>query len=224
MLTCRLRQNVVSLSIYYNSHKVCLSFCLSVLANCRSQFLLDRLGRCLKLFVSTDSTSCHGLDKFLYAKKPKTIANTESPAHCLFEWSSYWPFNGVEKWALTSLWLCAPPQGTATTRMAMVVGWCVRKCVCVRDVYAIYHNNILPRLIMIIKIIFLYFIEIAHTDDFPSTGTRLVHNKSCSQVKWSPNRGKIYACLCLSSSSMSIYSWHLYIITSLLNQEARGIM
>ena len=27
---------------------------------------------------------------------------------------------------------------------------------------------------IIIKIIFLYFIEIAHTDDFPSTGTRLV--------------------------------------------------
>ena len=27
---------------------------------------------------------------------------------------------------------------------------------------------------IIIKIIFLYFIEMAHTDDFPSTGTRLV--------------------------------------------------
>ena len=27
---------------------------------------------------------------------------------------------------------------------------------------------------IIIQIIFLYFIEIAHTDDFPSTGTRLV--------------------------------------------------
>ena len=53
----------------------------------------------------------------------------------------------------------------------------MRACVCayVRDVFAIYNNNILPRLIMIIiKIIFLYFIEITHTDDFPSTGTRLV--------------------------------------------------
>ena len=45
-----------------------------MLANCRSQFLLDRLGRCLKLFVSTGSTSCHelvsqfGLDFFIYAK------------------------------------------------------------------------------------------------------------------------------------------------------------
>ena len=51
---------------------------------------------------------------------------------------------------------------------------CVRAGV--RDVFAIiYDSNVLPRLIMIIiKIIFLYFIEIAQTDDFPSTGTRLV--------------------------------------------------
>ena len=45
-----------------------------MLANGRSQFLLDRLGRCLKWFVSTDSTSCHDsasrfdLDIFVYAK------------------------------------------------------------------------------------------------------------------------------------------------------------
>ena len=46
---------------------------------------------------------------------------------------------------------------------------CVRACV--RDVFEIYDNNILSRLIMIIiKIIFLYFIKIAHTDAFPSTG------------------------------------------------------
>ena len=50
------------------------SACLSMLANYRSQFLLDRLGRCLKLFVSTESISCHdvasqfGLAIFLYAK------------------------------------------------------------------------------------------------------------------------------------------------------------
>ena len=42
---------------------------------------------------------------------------------------------------------------------------------CGRDVFAIYDDNILPRLIMIIiKIIILYFIQIRHTDDFPSTG------------------------------------------------------
>ena len=42
---------------------------------------------------------------------------------------------------------------------------------CVRDVFAIYDDNILSRLIMIIiKIIILYFIQIRHTDDFPSAG------------------------------------------------------
>ena len=42
---------------------------------------------------------------------------------------------------------------------------------CVRDVFAVYDDNILSRLIMmIIKIIILYFIQIRHTDDFPSAG------------------------------------------------------
>ena len=63
------------------------------------------------------------------------------------------------------------------TDIATVVrGVCVHACV--RDVFAIYNNNILRRLIVImiiIKIISLYFIEIAQTDDFPSTGTRLVN-------------------------------------------------
>ena len=74
----------VSLNLYYNSP---LKVCLSVLANCRSQFLLDRLGRCLKLFVSTDSTSCHefasqfNLAIFVYAKKSnQNLGEIESPA------------------------------------------------------------------------------------------------------------------------------------------------
>ena len=47
---------------------------------------------------------------------------------------------------------------------------CIIACVC--HVFAIYDNNILPRLIMIIiKIIFRYFIEIGHIDYFPSTGS-----------------------------------------------------
>ena len=57
------------------------------------------------------------------------------------------------------------------------VRMCVRACVhaCVRDVFAIYDNNTLTTLIIIIiKIVFLYFTEIAPTDYFPSTGTRLV--------------------------------------------------
>ena len=50
---------------------------------------------------------------------------------------------------------------------------------CVLDMFAIYDTNICPRLIMIIiKIIILYFIQIRHNDAFPSTGTRLVeHNQ-----------------------------------------------
>ena len=46
---------------------------------------------------------------------------------------------------------------------------CARACVhaCARDVFAIYDNDILPRLIMIIiTISILYFIQIRHTDDF----------------------------------------------------------
>ena len=46
-------------NLYYNFPKVCLSDCLSVFANCRSQFLLDLLGRCLKLSVSAENISCH---------------------------------------------------------------------------------------------------------------------------------------------------------------------
>ena len=35
---------------------------------------------------------------------------------------------------------------------------------------------------IIIKIIFLYFIEIAHADDFPSAGTRLVKDDNLTSV------------------------------------------
>ena len=50
---------------------------------------------------------------------------------------------------------------------------------CVRDVFAIYDNNISPGLLMIIiKIIILYFIQIRHTDDFPPTGTPASSSKS----------------------------------------------
>ena len=64
---------------------------LSLLANCRSQFLLDCLGRCLKLFVSTDSTSSHeltsqfGLAIFLYAKNTQKLSRRPSPAQVFVE-------------------------------------------------------------------------------------------------------------------------------------------
>ena len=51
----------------------------------------------------------------------------------------------------------------------------------VRGVFAIYDNNISPGLlIIIIKIIILYFIQIRHTDDFPPTGTPASKYNMCS--------------------------------------------
>ena len=73
---------------------------------------------------------------------------------------------------------------------------CVGVCVCanvrvrtsvhayVRDVFAIYDDNILSRLIMIIiKIIILYFIQIRHTDYFPSAGIPASCYNSCNCIK-----------------------------------------
>ena len=54
-------------------------------------------------------------------------------------------------------------------RVCACVRVCARACMhaCVRDVFEIYDNYIFPGLIMIInKIIILYFIQIRHTDDF----------------------------------------------------------
>ena len=68
--------------LYYN---------LSLLANSRSQFLLDCLGRCLKLFISTDSTSSHefasqfGLAIFLYAKNTQKLSRRPSPVQVFVE-------------------------------------------------------------------------------------------------------------------------------------------
>ena len=70
-------------------------------------------------------------------------------------------------------WLAAPTQQRSWVGVYVFASVSVHACV--RDVFAIYDHNILPRLkIIIIKIVILYFIQIKHTDDFPSTGTRLV--------------------------------------------------
>ena len=78
---------------------------------------------------------------------------------------------------MTESWLGAPKQRTATVVCGLCVKASVRECArtsvhaCVRDVFAIYDDNILSRLIMIIiKISILYFMQIRHTDDFPSAG------------------------------------------------------
>ena len=73
--TLRLFCTLTVHTLLYTIILICISVWLSMLSNCRSQFLLDCLGRCLKLFVLTDSTSCHELaSQFalafsLYAKK-----------------------------------------------------------------------------------------------------------------------------------------------------------
>ena len=93
----------------------------------------------------------------------------------------------------TESWLGALVQRTATVVGGVgvcvcvfdIVSVCARACVhaCVRDVFAIYDNGILPRLIMIIiKISILYFIQIKHTDDLSKTGTRLVQNNNCRSL------------------------------------------
>ena len=71
--------------------------------------------------------------------------------------------------------MCVCVRGCACMRVHACECVCACASACVPDVFAIYDNNISPRLIMkIIISIILYFIQIKHTDDFPSTGTRLV--------------------------------------------------
>ena len=68
-------------------------------------------------------------------------------------------------------------MGTST------LGECVSACV--RDVFAIYDNHISPGLLMIIiKIIILYFIQIRHTDDFPPTGTPASSNNNSNNLSY----------------------------------------
>ena len=63
--------------------------CMSQLANCRSQFLPDRLGRCLKLSVSTGGPYFHefvsqfGLAIFYTRKTPKNYAENWASRKCL---------------------------------------------------------------------------------------------------------------------------------------------
>ena len=98
LLTTKLGELVAFLrnclaSIYKRIYTIiCLkSVCLATFADCRSQFLLDRLGRCLKLIVSSGSTSCHefasqfGLAFFLYAKNIHKLSRMPSLAHMAVE-------------------------------------------------------------------------------------------------------------------------------------------
>ena len=141
---------------------------MSKLANCRSQFLLDRLGRSLKLFVSSESTSCHkfasqfGLAIFVFAMNAQNFGKPDRPRMCLFEWSSD---AHCRQWNRPSRLGATNPSHSANLNGSAV---CVRARVraCVRDVFSIYDNNIWPRLIMIIiKIIILLLSYISYKSD-----------------------------------------------------------
>ena len=122
---------LVFTDLYYNS-PLSLSVCLSQLANCRLQFLLDRLGRCLKLFVSTDSTSCHefasqfSLAIFLYMKDIQnyreyllahvTVYLNEAPT------GHSWPAEQAKRGHIFAMVGCTPTHGTATTWMVTAAG------------------------------------------------------------------------------------------------------
>ena len=138
---------------------------MSLFANGRSQFLLDCLGRCLKLIVSPECISCHefasqfGLEFVLYAGKKPNLSLIQSRPHVVY-------FNGSPTGhCLASVESGAPNHGVMVGRtdtantMSDGRGWrCARACV--RDVFAIYDNDILPRLIMIImKITILTYIS-----------------------------------------------------------------
>ena len=97
-------------------------------ANGRSQFLLDRLGRCFQLFVSSDSTSSHefacqfGLAFFLCEKHSKPRGNRAASASVFF--------NGQRPAIVTSGagrygWLAQTIQIAIQRRRCVCVG-----CVC----------------------------------------------------------------------------------------------
>ena len=106
---------------------------------------------------------------FYMRKTLKTSGKPGRQCQCLLQWpaTSYChQRSGPSR-------LSGTDQSNSDTATAMYGcggggGWCAR--VCVRDVFAIYDNDIWHRPIMIIiKNIILYFIQIRHTDDFPST-------------------------------------------------------
>ena len=63
---------------------------MSFFANCRSQFLLNRLGTCSKLIGSSESISCHefapqfGLEFVLYAKTNPNLSLIQSRPHVVY--------------------------------------------------------------------------------------------------------------------------------------------
>ena len=159
---------------------------MSLFANCRSQLLFDRLGRYLKLFVSTvipyshEFVSQFGLAHFYRRKAPKNYRENRVVVR-VFSWMSQRPVETARTWTATTAVIAATDWAktaktqqvkTATTRLYTFTAWNINwfrnyhvayalvLCIgyySVCNVFEIYNNNGLPRLIMIIiNIIILY--------------------------------------------------------------------
>ena len=110
--------------------------------------------------------------------------------------------------------VCASVRECA--RVCASVRECARVCAsvrvrtsvhaCVRDVFAIYDDNILSRLIMII-IIILYFIQIRHTDDFPSAGIPVSTNNNANAC---PENEVVPIYLYNHTDGIAIVGGHMY--------------
>ena len=96
-------------------------------------------------------------------KPPNSQGNRVAKACCLFQWPCYGLWMPAER-AVTGgrLWIALTCTAGCVLAHACA---CIRWHACVRDVFAIYDNKIWPT---------DDFIQIRHTDDFPSKGTRLV--------------------------------------------------
>ena len=111
--------------------------CLSMLANSWSQFLLDRLRRCLKLFISTESISCHefasqfGLAIFLYAKNTQNYRE-----YCVAYATVYLNDRSTQTHRTATSWTAM--GGCVHVRLCA----CACVCACVRGVFVIYDNII----------------------------------------------------------------------------------
>ena len=105
--------------------------------------MLDLLGRCIKLSVSAESISCHefafqfGLAIFLYAENIKNLGEIGWVAHVFISMTLLPAMNASR--AVDHGW---SQMNSANLYGGGDGGVCARACVGMRDVFAIYDNNI----------------------------------------------------------------------------------
>ena len=134
-----------------------------------------RLGRCLKLFISTESTYSHefasqfGLAIFYTRKTPKTRGNRVTRASVYLNEPATGHCSPATRRKGGVICITFGRQRPIEQRQperrrrCVRVRACVRAHACVRDVFAIYDNNILHRLTMIIiKISIIYYSYKSH--------------------------------------------------------------